>query len=107
MPSRTEGFGLTGLEALSAEFPLIINKTSHFGEFLGSVRFGSFFVMDSEDPSEFTAGSKGICNRDRKSQLDKVKALQGSYGKRYGWSKQCKGLIEKMVIKLVEGMNYI
>ena len=107
MPSRTEGFGLTGLEALSAGLPVIINKNSHFGEFLGSVRFGSFFVIHPEDPSEFTAAIKGIWNRDRKSQLDEVKAVQGSYGKRYSWSKQCKGLIEKMVIKLVEGMNYI
>ena len=107
MPSGTEGFGLTGLEALSTGLPVIVNKNSHFGEFLGSVRFGSFFVIDSEDPNAWAAAIKGIWNRDRKSQLDEVKAVQGSYGKRYGWSKQCKGLIEKMVIKLVESMNYI
>ena len=106
MPSRTEGFGLTGLEALSAGLPVIVSKNSGFGEALGSVRFGSFFVIDSEDPSAWTAAIKGIWNRDRKSQLDEVTVVQDSYGKRYSWSKQCKGLIEKM-FKLAYGMNHI
>ena len=106
MPSRTEGFGLTGLEALSAGLPVIVSKNSGFGKALGSVPFGSFFVIDSEDPSAWTAAIKDIWNKERKSRLDEVKALRGSYSKRYSWSKQCKYLIEKMV-KLVDGMNYI
>ena len=106
MPSRTDGFGLTGLEALSAGLPVIISKNSGFGEALGSVLFGSLFVIDSEDPSEWTAVIKGISNKDRKLQLDEVQALRGSYSKRYSWSEQCKSLIEEM-FKLVDGMNYI
>ncbi|XP_074621211.1 uncharacterized protein LOC141879796 isoform X14 [Acropora palmata] len=102
MPSRTEGFGLTGLEALSAGLPVIVSKNSGFGEALGSVQFGSYFVIDSEDPSAWTAAIKGIWNKDRKSQLDEVKVVQDSYGKRNSWSKQCKSLIEKM-FKLVDG----
>ena len=106
MPSRTEGFGLTGLEAMSAGLPVIISKNSGFGEALGRVPFGSFFVMDSEDPSAWTGAIKGIWNKDRKSRLDEVQTLRGSYSERYSWSKQCNGLIEKM-FKLVGGMNYI
>ena len=106
MPSRTEGFGLTGLEALSAGLPVIVSKNSGFGEALGSVQFGSLFVVDSEDHSAWTAAIKGIWKRDRKSQLDEVKTVRGYYDERYSWSKQCKGLIEEM-FKLVEGMNYI
>ena len=106
MPSRTEGFGLSGLEALSAGLPVIVNKNSGFGEALGSVRFGSYFVIDSEDPSAWTAAIKDISNRDRKSVLDEVKTVRRYYGKRYSWSAQCKGLIEEM-FKLVDGMNYI
>ena len=41
MPSRTDGFGLTGLEALSAVLPVIISKNSGFGEALGSALCGS------------------------------------------------------------------
>ena len=106
MPSRTEGFGLTGLEALSAGLPVIVSKNSGFGKALGSIPFGSFFVIDSEDPSAWTAAIKNVWNKDRKSRLDEVKALRGSYSERYSWSKQCEGLIEKM-FKLVDGMNYI
>ena len=106
MPSRTEGFGLAGLEALSAGLPVIVSKISGFGEALGRVPFGSFFVIDSEDPKAWIAAIKGVWNKDRKSRLDEVKTLRGSYTERYSWSKQCKGLIEKMV-KLVNGMKYI
>ena len=49
---------------------------------------------------------KEVWNKERKSRLDEVKALRGSYSERYSWSKQCKSLIEKMV-ELVDGMKYI
>ena len=106
MPSRTDGFGLTGLEALSAGLPVIVSKNSGFGEALGSVQFGSLFVVDSEDHSAWTAAIKGMWNKDKKLQLDEVKTVRGYYGERYSWSKQCEGLIEEM-FKLVNGMNYI
>ncbi|XP_044173316.1 uncharacterized protein LOC114949063 isoform X3 [Acropora millepora] len=96
MPSRTEGFGLTGLEALSARLPVIVSKNSGFGEALGSVPFGSSFVIDSEDPSVWTAAIKGIWNKDRQTRLDETKFLRDLYGKRYSWSEQCENLIEKM-----------
>ena len=106
MPSRTEGFGLTGLEALSAGLPVLVSRNSGFGEALGSIPFGSLFVINSEDPSAWTAAISDIWNRDRMSQLDEVKAVRCSYGERYSWSEQCKHLIEKM-FKLVYGMNCI
>ena len=106
MPSRTEGFGLTGLEGLSAGLPVLVSKNSGFGEALCSIPCGSSFVIDSEDPSKWIAGIKGIWNRDRKSQLAEVKAVRHSYGERYRWSEQCQHLIEKM-FKLVNGMNYV
>ncbi|XP_067041532.1 NLR family CARD domain-containing protein 3-like [Acropora muricata] len=104
MPSRTEGFGLTGLEALSAGLPVIVSKNSGLGEALGNLQSGSFFVIDSEDHSAWIKAMKDVWNKDRKLRLDEVKALRGSYSERYNWSKQCKSLIEKMV-KLVDGTS--
>ncbi|XP_015760063.1 PREDICTED: uncharacterized protein LOC107339308 isoform X5 [Acropora digitifera] len=104
MPSRTEGFGLTGLEALSAGLPVIVSKNSGFGEALGSVPFGSYFVVDCEDPSAWRKAIKVLWDKDRKQQLKEVKNLRGSYGEEYSWSKQCKSLIEKM-FKLVDGTS--
>ncbi|XP_015759313.1 PREDICTED: uncharacterized protein LOC107338581 [Acropora digitifera] len=101
MPSRTEGFGLTGLEALSAGLPVLVSKNSGFGEALGSVPC-SLFVIADEDPSAWRAAIESSWNKDRKSRLDEVKAVRGFYAERYSWSKQCKHLIEKMV-KLVDG----
>ena len=106
MPSRTEGFGLTGVESLSAGLPVLVSKNSGFGEVLGSIPFGYLFVIDSEDPSSWTAAIKGIRNRNRALQLDDIKAVRCFYGERYSWSEQCKRLIEKM-LKLVNGMNFI
>ncbi|XP_067041367.1 protein NLRC3-like isoform X2 [Acropora muricata] len=104
MPSRTEGFGLTGLEGLSAGLPVLVSKNSGFGEALGSVLCGSLFVMEDEDLSAWRVAIKRIWNKDRKSRLDEVKTVRGFYGERYSWSEQCKHLMEKMV-KLVDGTS--
>ena len=106
MPSRAEGFGLIGLEALSAGLPMIISKKSGFGEALCSLKFGPSFVIDSEDPKAWTAAIEVIWKRDRRSQLDEVNDMRDIYKKRYSWSEQCKGLIEEM-FKLIEGRSYI
>ncbi|XP_068699929.1 protein NLRC3-like isoform X3 [Montipora foliosa] len=97
MPSRTEGFGLAGLEALSAGLPVIVSKNSGFGEALGNVPFGSSFVIDSEDPNAWTAAIKDIWNKNRQTRLGEAKALRDSYGTKYSWSEQCKGLLKKMI----------
>ena len=104
MPSRTEGFGLTGLEALSAGLPVIVSKNSGFGEALGNVPFGSSFVIDSEDPNAWAAAIKDIWNKKRKKRLGEAKVLRDSYGTTYSWSEQCKDLLKKMINSL-NGMN--
>ena len=101
MPSRTEGFGLTALEAMSAGLPVIVCKNSGFGEALGRVPSGSSFVIDSEDCSAWTEAIKGTWNKDRRARLDEIKVLRDAYGKRYSWSEQCKNLLDKMVSLLV------
>ena len=101
MPSRTERFWVTGLEALSAGLPVIVSKNSWFGEALGNIPFGSSFVIDSEDPSAWTAAIKGIWNKDRQMRLDESEVLRDCYGKKYSWFEQCKSLLEK-VVNLIE-----
>ena len=102
MPSRTEGFGLTALEAMSAGLPVIVSKNSGFGEALSCVPFGSSFVIDCEDPSAWTAAIKGTWNKDRRTRLNETKVLRDSYAKKYSWSEQCKNLLDKMVSLLVK-----
>jgi len=58
MPSRAEGFGLTGLEALSAGLLVTVSKNSGFGEALGKITFCSGFVVDTDHPSSWEASIK-------------------------------------------------
>ena len=106
MPSRTEGFGLIGLQALSAGLPVIVSKKSGFGEALDSVTFGSSFVIDSEDTKKWTEAIKRILEKGRESPLQEVKTARDSYDRAYSWSEQCKGLIKKMV-NCLDGMSHI
>ena len=104
MPSRTEGFGLAGLEALSAGLPVLVSLNSGFGEALCSVPFGSSFVVDSEDPTNWTAAITKVWAKDRKSRLEEVKTLRDSYGKKFNWAKQIRDVLHK-TISWTHGMN--
>ena len=96
MPSRTEGFGLTGLEGLSAGIPVLVSRNSGFGEALCSVPFGSFFVINSDEPADWTSAIKKMWAKDWPSRLAEAEILRYSYGKKYDWAKQTNDLIEKM-----------
>ena len=103
MSSRTEGFGLTGLEALSAGLPVLVSHNSGFGEALSSIPFGSSFVVNSEDPADWTAAIQKLWDKDRKSRVEEVKTLRDLYGRKYNWAEQIKELVNKM-INLAHGM---
>ena len=105
MPSRTEGFGLTGLEALSAGLPVLVSSNSGFGEALSKVSFGSSFVIDSEDPNVWAAAIKRVWEKDRQKRLEEVETLRTCYEKKYSWTKQSRNLLEKM-ISLAHGMSF-
>ena len=66
---------------------------------------GSSFVIDSEDPEEWAAAIKEIWNKDRQGRLDEAETLRTSYGKKYNWAKQSRGLLDKM-ISIVHGMAF-
>ena len=97
MPSRTEGFGLTGLEALSAGLPVLVSRNSGFGEALRGVRCGATYVVNSEEPADWTSAIKTVWVKDRKSRLEEAETLRESYGKKYNWVNQIKDLIDKMI----------
>ena len=97
MSSRTEGFGLTGLEALSAGLPVLVSHNSGFGEALSSVPFGSSFVVNSEDPADWSAAIQKLWEKDRKIRVEEVKTLRDLYGRKYNWAEQIKGLVNKMI----------
>lgn len=96
MPSRTEGFGLAGLEALSAGLPVLVSANSGLGEALKKVPNGSYWIVDSEDPKDWAKAIMAVRKRDRELRLDEVKCLRENYAKKFSWQEQCGLLVERM-----------
>ena len=104
MPSRTEGFGLTGLEAMSAGLPVLVSGYSGFGEALLSVPHGSSFVVTSGDPADWALAIKRSFAKHEEIRLGEAEALRHSYGKKYNWAEQMKDLTD-MMISVAYGRN--
>ena len=96
MPSRTEGFGLAALEALSAGLPVLVSANSGLGEALRKVSYGSYALVDSEDPKDWANGIRVARQKDRKIRLDESKILSETYAKVYNWQDHCNRLVEIM-----------
>ena len=97
MPSRTEGFALTALEALSAGLPVLVSGNSGLGDAVKKVPSGFWYVVDSEDPKEWAKAIKIVRQKGRKVRLEEAKFLREQYALKYSWQKQCDFLVEKML----------
>ena len=96
MPSRTEGFGLTALEALSAGLPVLVSRNSGLGEALQEVPYGEHVVLNSEDPKEWAKKIKTVLRKKRRVRLEEAIGLREKYAKKYQWEGQCRRLVERM-----------
>ena len=96
MPSRTEGFGLTALEALSAGLPILVSNNSGFAQAIRKVEFGDSCVVYSHDPVEWGKAIGRVKKTPRKLRLKEACYLRKYYDKEYNWEKQCKVLENKM-----------
>ena len=96
MPSRTEGFGITALEALSASLPVLVSGNSGLGEALRKVPSGSQSVVDSQDPKDWAKEIKRVREKKREVRLSESRFLREEYLKKYSWEELCKSLVIKM-----------
>ena len=97
MPSRTEGFGLAALEALSAGLPVLVSGNSGFGEALKKVPFASNCVVQSEDPKDWANAIKGVREKDRKLRLLEIEIIREQYAKMYTWQDHCNRIVERIL----------
>ena len=97
MPSRTEGFGLAALEALSAALPVLVSGNSGLGEALKEVPIGSNCVVKSKDPKDWANAIRVVREKKRKLRLREAKLLQGEYAEIYSWQDHCNRLVERML----------
>ena len=96
MPSRSEGFGLAALEALSAGLPVLVSGNSGLGEALKDVLYGSICVVDSEDPKDWASAIKAVRQKDREMRLKETEIVRDNYALKYSWKKECDKLVERM-----------
>ena len=107
MPSRTEGFGTTALEALSAGLPVLVSGNSGLGEALKKVPFGSQRVVDSEDYTVWAREIKRVRQKERDVRLSESRFLREKYLEKYSWEEPCKSLVIKMKNLVFGKFTYI
>ena len=96
MPSKTEGFGVSALEALSAGLPVLVSGNSGLGEALKGVPFGAQCVVDSEDPKEWAKKIQEVRHKKREVRLLESRLLREKYLEKYSWEEPIGSLVEKM-----------
>ena len=106
MPSRTEGFGLTALEALSAGLPILVSGNSGFARALRDLPSAKSFVVNSNDPMEWAKAIAAVREKGRAQRLKEIQTLRASYEERYNWEEQCGALVEKMW-NMVQGKCFV
>ena len=104
MPSKSEGFGLVALEALSAGLPILVGCRSGFAKALESVLHGYSCVINSDDPAEWAKAIEAVRIR-HGMRLQEIKSLREFYGEMYSWKEQCEALVKRMW-EMVNGTNF-
>ena len=96
IPSRTEGFGLTALEALSDGIPFLVSQNSGFGEALQEIPRGSAFMVVSEDLEDWAEAIKGTRQEGSDTAFQECQELRALYAEKYKWEKQSEELLLTM-----------
>ena len=95
MPSKSEGFGLVALEALSAGLPFLVGSNSGFASAIRDLPLGACSIVYSDDPAKWAEAIERVCARHRVC-LEEIKMLRECYGKKYVWKTQGKALVEQL-----------
>ena len=95
MPSKSEGFGLVALEALSAGLPILVGSNSGFAKAIETIPFGKSCIVDSEDPAKWAEAIESV-RVTHKVILQKIKRLKEQYSKEYCWKRQCEELVDRL-----------
>ena len=105
MPSKSEGFGLVALEALSAGLPILVGSRSGFAKALENVLHGNPCIVNSDDPAEWAKAIEAVRLR-HGMRLQEIKSLRASYEEMYSWKEQCEALVDRMW-RMGHGRSYL
>ena len=101
MPSRSEGFGLVGLEAISLRRPILISYNSGLAQLIEEVA-----PVESNNWSLQTGNNKKVIEewakeiefifKDRTAAIKRLETLIKAYSNKVSWLKSTKGLIKAL-----------
>ena len=89
LPSRTEGFGLVALEAISAGVPVLVTGESGIAEALEKVEGGESVIVASEDSTLWAQRIQQLSSQSPEERDNNAKLLRENYKKTYSWDREC------------------
>ena len=95
-PSRTEGFGMSGLRAISADLPILVSGNCGLGIVLKKLPSGRQYVVHSDDPQVWADKIKEVRAKDPKTRSLESEKLRNEYEREFRWKDQCDRLVKKM-----------
>ena len=104
IPSRTEGFGLVALEAISAGIPVLVAGESGIAEALHEVEGGESVIVESGDAEEWAQRIQRLSDQSPEERESNAKLLRANYNKTYLWSRECEKF-KRMIERLAESLK--
>jgi len=89
VPSRTEGFGMVALEAISADIPVLVARESGIAEALLKVKGGNSVIVESDDAKKWAQRIQLLSDKRPEERESSAKLLRKHYNEMYPWSKEC------------------
>ena len=105
LPSRTEGFGLVALEAISAGVPILVTDESGIAKALRQVTGGTSVIVKSENPEEWSQKILQLSQQKPEQRHDTAIRLRENYSKTYSWYAQCEKF-KKIMQDLTDGPSH-
>ena len=104
LPSRTEGFGLVALEAISAGIPVLVAGESGIADALQKVEGGKSVIVESDDPKQWAERIGLLSSQSPQDREKNAKLLRDNYNGTYPWGHECERF-KKMIQDSVENFN--
>ncbi|PFX31900.1 putative helicase with zinc finger domain, partial [Stylophora pistillata] len=99
LPSRTDGFGLVALEAISAGIPILVASECGIAEALREVEKGKSAIVEPDRHVEqWVERIRQLASQSPEKRQTNATLLRENYQKKYPWQTQCnrfKGMIQQ------------
>ena len=105
LPSRTEGFGLVALEAISADTNVLVSEQAGISRVLQTIEGGNSVIVKShDDPEDWADRIRQLSNQSLQKRRERAVCLRKSYAKKYSWEEECQKLLSLIKKLVMTGM---